>query len=330
MTVRTCVIGVGRMGANHARCLHELPEAELLAVADASEDRVQEMAAKFGCRAYTSHTEMLARERPEAVVIAVPTPMHYAVANDAIAGGCHVLIEKPLADDAALAREIIDFAREKGVRLAVGHVERFNPAVRKLKEIMEEGQLGRILSISTRRVGLPSPHFHETNVVVDLAVHDLDVISFLLGERPRVLSSVTGRLSGGPSEDYADILLLTGDVPCVIQVNWVTPIKVRTLSVVGGGGYAEMNYITQTIDLYSHQSLEPNASYAELLARYGEPERKTIHRAGEEPLKAELKSFFRAIETGEEPEAGGEAGLAAVELAAEILSLATCVEVQLT
>ncbi|MEK7248672.1 MAG: Gfo/Idh/MocA family oxidoreductase, partial [Chloroflexota bacterium] len=197
MTVRTCVIGVGRMGANHARCLHELPEAELLAVADASEDRVQEMAAKFGCRAYTSHTEMLARERPEAVVIAVPTPMHYAVASDAIAGGCHVLIEKPLADDAAQARQIIDFAREKGVRLAVGHVERFNPAVRKLKEIMEEGQLGRILSISTRRVGLPSPHFRETNVVVDLAVHDLDVISFLLGQRPRVLSSVTGRLRGG-------------------------------------------------------------------------------------------------------------------------------------
>ena len=225
-----------------------------------------------------------------------------------------------VADDAAQAQQIIDIAQEKGVRLAVGHVERFNPAVRKLKEIMEEGQLGRILSIATRRVGLPSPHFRETNVVVDLAVHDLDVISFLLGEKPRVLSAVTGRLSGGPSEDYADILLLAGDVPCVMQVNWVTPIKVRTLSVVGDAGYAEMNYITQTIDLYRTQTADPNASYSEQVARFGEPERETIHRAGEEPLKAELKSFFRAIETGEEPEAGGEAGLAAVELAGEVLA----------
>lgn len=330
MTIRACVIGVGRMGANHVRCLHELPEAALLAIADASQERGREIASKYGCRAYTDHIEMLERERPDAVVIAVPTPMHYAVATDAIARGCHALIEKPLADDAAQAQQIIDIAQEKGVRLAVGHVERFNPAVRKLKEIMEEGQLGRILSIATRRVGLPSPHFRETNVVVDLAVHDLDVISFLLGEKPRVLSAVTGRLSGGPSEDYADILLLAGDVPCVMQVNWVTPIKVRTLSVVGDAGYAEMNYITQTIDLYRTQTADPNASYSEQVARFGEPERETIHRAGEEPLKAELKSFFRAIETGEEPEAGGEAGLAAVELAGEVLARATSVEAQLT
>lgn len=330
MTVRACVIGVGRMGANHARCLHELPEADLLAIVDANEDRVREMAGKYGCRAYTDHIQMLEQERPDAVVIAVPTPMHYEVATDVIARGCHALIEKPLADSAGQAQEIIDIAREKGVRLAVGHVERFNPAVRKLKEIMAGGQLGRILSISTRRVGLPSPHFRETNVVVDLAVHDLDVIGYLLGQKPRVLSAVTGRLSGGPSEDYADILLLTGDVPCVIQVNWVTPIKVRTLSVVGDAGYAEMNYITQTIELYRTQAVEPNATYAELVSRFGQPERETIHRAGEEPLKAELKSFFRAIETGEEPEAGGEAGLSAVELAGEVLSRATSVEAQLT
>jgi predicted dehydrogenase len=112
-------------------------------------------------------------------------------------------------------------------------------------------------------------------------------------------------------------------------VNWVTPIKVRTLSVVGDAGYAELNYITQTIDLYRHQAHEPNLSYAELVARFGQPERETIHRAGEEPLKAELKSFFQAIQTGEEPEANGEAGLVAVELAEEVLSRASTVQAQL-
>jgi UDP-N-acetylglucosamine 3-dehydrogenase len=317
------------MGANHARCLHEMPESELVAIADASEERAVELASKFGCGAYTDHVEMLEKERPNAVVIAVPTPMHFAVATDAIARGCHSLIEKPLAGDVEQARQLIAIARDKGVRLAVGHVERFNPAVRKLKEIMSEGQLGRVLSISTRRVGLPSPHFRETNVVVDLAVHDLDVISFLLEERPQVLSAVTGRLGGGPSEDYADIFLLTGGVPCVIQVNWVTPIKIRTLSVVGDSGYAEMNYITQTIDLYRTQTVALSVSYNELVSRFGNSERETIHRAGEEPLKAELRSFFRAIETGEEPECGGEAGLRAVELAQEVLARATAVEAQL-
>jgi UDP-N-acetylglucosamine 3-dehydrogenase len=329
MTVRVCVVGVGRMGGNHARCLYELPEADLVAIADSDSERLDAIADQYSCRAYHDHHQMLLQERPDAVIIAVPTPMHQVVAGDAIALGCHVLVEKPLAADASTAREIIALAREKGVRLAVGHVERFNPAVRKLKEILESGQLGRILSVSTRRVGLPSPHFKETNVVVDLAVHDLDVICYLLGETPRVLSSVTGRLIGGPSEDYADILLLTGEVPCVVQVNWVTPIKIRTLSVVGDGGYAELNYITQTIDLYRHQASEPNPSYTEFVAHFGQPERETIHRAGEEPLKAELKSFFRAIEAGEDPEAGGEAGLAAVELADEILARATSVQAEL-
>ncbi len=325
MTIRTCVIGVGRMGANHARCLHELPEAELLAIADASEERGQELATKFDCRSYTNHLAMLDAEKPDAVVIAVPTPLHAQVALDAIERGSHVLVEKPLAQHPDQARTIIDAAHAKGVRLAVGHVERFNPAVRKLKEIMDSGDLGRILSVSARRVGLPSPHFSETNVVVDLAVHDLDVIRYLLGQQLRVLSSVTGRLTGGPSEDYADMLLLADTIPCVIQVNWVTPVKVRTLSVVGDAGYAELNYITQTIEMYRRQVIESTASYLELIARYGEPERETIKASGEEPLKAELKSFFRAIETGEEPEANGELGLAAVELCQQILASATTV-----
>ena len=322
MSVTICVIGVGRMGANHVRCLSEMPEAELLAIADANSERVQELAEKFGCRSYSNHREMLLAEKPDAVVVAVPTPLHTAVACDAIEQGCHVLVEKPLADTPDQAHVVIDCARGRDVRLAVGHVERFNPAVRKLKEMMADGDLGRILSLSARRVGLPSPHFQETNVIVDLAVHDLDVIRYLLGEELRVLSSVTGRLTGGPSEDYADMLLVAGTIPCVIQVNWVTPVKIRTLSVVGDGGYAELNYITQTIELYRRQVVESTASYLELVARYGEPECETIAGGGEEPLKAELKSFFRAIETGAEPEANGADGLAAVELAEAALGFA--------
>ncbi|MEO7665459.1 MAG: Gfo/Idh/MocA family oxidoreductase [Dehalococcoidia bacterium] len=322
MTVRICVIGVGRMGANHVRCLSEMPEAELLAIADANSDRVQELAEKFGCRSYSNHRAMLLEEKPDAVVIAVPTPLHTEVACDSIEQGCHVLVEKPLADPPEQARLIIDMARSRHVRLAVGHVERFNPAVRKLREIIKEGTLGRVLSLSARRVGLPSPHYQDTNVVVDLAVHDLDVIRYLLGDELRVLSSVTGRLTGGPSEDYADMLLLAGSVPCVIQVNWVTPVKIRTLCVVGDAGYAELNYITQAIELYRRQDIPASANYKELIARFSEPERETIRGDGEEPLKAELKSFFRAIQTGEEPEANGEDGLAAVELAESALGFA--------
>jgi UDP-N-acetylglucosamine 3-dehydrogenase len=322
VTVRICVIGVGRMGANHVRCLSEIPEAELLAISDLDAPRTRELAGRFGCRAYADYPAMLTEERPDAAVLAVPTPLHLPVALDVIARGCHLLVEKPLADKTANAEKIIEAAREAGVRLAVGHIERFNPAVRKLKEVIDEGTLGKILSVSAKRVGLPSPHYDDTNVVVDLAVHDMDVMRFLLGTDLRVVSSVTGRLIGGPSEDYADILLVAGEVPCVVQVNWVTPVKIRTLSVIGSMGYAELNYITQILQLYRRQPVEPQISYRELVATYGEAERETVHAGGEEPLKAELRAFLHTVADGIPPEASGADGLAAVELADAALGIA--------
>lgn len=311
------------MGANHVRCLEELPEAELVAVSDLDAARATEVAKVFGCRAYDRYQAMLAEEQPNAVVVAVPTEQHLAVALDVVAAGSHVLVEKPIADSPANARRIIDAARQAGVRLAVGHIERFNPAVRRLKEVIEAGMLGKILSISARRVGLPSAHHGKTNVVVDLAVHDLDIMRFLLGQRPRVLSSITGHLAGGASEDHADIMLLAGEVPCVLQVNWVTPVKVRTLSVVGSAGYAELNYITQTLQIYRRQPVQNSSSYKELRDRYGDAARDTVYEGGEEPLKAELRSFFQAIALGTRPEVTGEDGLIAVEMADEVLKSAT-------
>jgi UDP-N-acetylglucosamine 3-dehydrogenase len=320
MRVRTCVIGVGRMGANHARCLSEMPEAELLALADADIDRARETAERFGCREYANYVEMLHDEQPDAVILAVPTPLHLPVATQVIAKGCHLLVEKPMADTPENAHQIMEAARGAGVRLAVGHIERFNPAVRRLKQVIQEGTLGDILSISARRVGLPSPHHGQTNVVVDLAVHDLDVIRFLLDARPQVVSSVVGRLYDGVAEDHADILLLAGEVPCVIQVNWVTPVKVRTLSVVGSAGYAELNYITQRLELFERQGLHPSPLYTELVEKYAEPSRTTMYEGGgEEPLKAELRAFFDSITEGFDPEAGGDDGIIAVELADEVL-----------
>lgn len=308
------------MGAQHARCIVELPEATLVAVADSDRSRAGEVASRFGCAAYGDYREMLAAEQPHAVIAAVPTGMHAQVAQHVIAQGCHLLVEKPLADSATAAREIVQMARKQGVRLAVGHIERFNPAVRRLKEIIRTGTLGHILSVTTKRVGLPSPHLNDTNVVVDLAVHDLDVIRFLLGSELQVVSAVTGRMIGGPHEDYADILLLAGNAPCVVQVNWVTPVKIRTLSVVGSTGYAELNYITQTLNLYRRQPIEPFSTYHDLVARYGEAERETVHAGGEEPLKGELGAFFSAILNNEDPEASGEDGLAVVELAQDVLA----------
>ena len=324
--IRACVIGVGRMGSQHVRCLTELDEACLLAVADPDAPHANAIAQRYGCRAYADYREMLTAERPDAVIAAVPTSLHTAVASRVIEHGCHLLVEKPLADTPAAAHQLVKAAQDRGVRLAVGHIERFNPAVRQLREIITAGTLGHILSCSAKRVGLPSPHLDETNVVIDLAVHDLDVISFLLGGRPQVVSAVTGRLIGGPHEDYADILLITENVPCVIQVNWVTPVKIRTLSVVGTMGYAELNYITQTVYLYRRQPVEPLVSYQELVARYGEAEKETVHSGGEEPLKAELRAFITAIRNGVTPEASGEDGLQAVELAHEILNCARQVE----
>ena len=202
------VIGIGNMGSNHARIYSEM--SNLAAVSDVNEELGKKVSEKFKCKFYKDYKEMLEKEEIDAVSIVVPTSFHKKVALDVIEYGIPFLLEKPIADTLENANEIINKAKEKKVRFMVGHIERFNPAVIKLKELLDNFELGEINSIICRRVGVIPPKVRDTNVIIDLAVHDIDIFNFLLNKKPTKLYGSLGN-SLIKNGDYADLLLKYGN-----------------------------------------------------------------------------------------------------------------------
>ena len=182
--IRVAVIGVGLMGQNHARVYTELPNCELVAVSDLDEEKAKAVASKFNCKYYTDHKELVEKEKVEAVSIAVPTKNHKEVAIDVIKKNLNLLLEKPISNNVKDAEDIIKKAKEKKVKFLVGHIERFNPAVTKLKKIIDEDKIGPICSIIAKRVGTFPPRIKDANIVIDVSVHDIDIIRYLMGRNP--------------------------------------------------------------------------------------------------------------------------------------------------
>jgi len=212
LSVPVAVVGVGNMGRHHARNYHELPDAELRAVVDGNTVRAGELAQRFGATAYPTVEALLEAEPDvEAVSVAVPTTAHTAVARTLLEADKHVLVEKPIAPTIEEADELVALARERDRVLAVGHVERFNPAVRELRRLIDDGRVGSILSLVARRVGVMPPQVKDANVIVDLAVHDIDIFGYLLGEtEPTDLFCNAGRAIAQDRFDFADIFLRYG------------------------------------------------------------------------------------------------------------------------
>jgi UDP-N-acetylglucosamine 3-dehydrogenase len=314
MILKTAVIGVGNMGQHHARIYSGLPECRLAAVADIDEKKGKEIADRFRCSYYRDYREMLAKEQLDAVSIVVPTAKHREVALACIERGLHVLVEKPIAGNIDDAMEMIKKAREKGVKLAVGHIERFNPAVQKLKEIVSKGELGEITTIIARRVGVFPPQIKDANVIVDIGVHDIDIFNYLLEKKPVKITAAAGKALIDNREDYADILLKYDGTNAFVQVNWITPVKIRNLAVTGTKGYAELNYITQELRLYKSKYKLPEKTFQDVV-EFAKPEEIEVKIEKQEPLKLELKSFLDCIIKNKEPLVTGEDGLAALEIA---------------
>ena len=244
------VIGVGAMGQHHARVYHEMEGVELIGVSDVDQVRAEEIAAMHGTEAYTDHKELLACDL-DAVSIAVPTTLHKKVAMDAINAGVHLLVEKPIASTIEDADEMVSAAEAAGVKLMVGHIERFNPAVIKLKEIIDSGMLGDIVSVSARRVGPHNPRIRDVGIIMDLGVHDIDTISYLYNAKAESVYAIAGNGSLDSHENHAGILMQFGTGRAgMIDVNWLTPHKVRQLTAVGTDGVAYLDYISQTVELH--------------------------------------------------------------------------------
>jgi UDP-N-acetylglucosamine 3-dehydrogenase len=315
MKTNVAVAGVGVMGQSHARVYSELEDVNLVAVADVNQEAARSVADRFGCKFYNNFESLLDNESIDAVSIAVPTSYHRQIAILALKRGIATLVEKPLADTRDAALDIINAAQAQNTQLMVGHIERFNPAAAKLKEIVSQGQLGEIISIITRRVGIAPPRIKDASVIVDLGVHDIDICNYLLDSQPDNIFASGGRALISNREDYAQILLQYGKANVFIQVNWITPVKVRILNVTGTKGYAELDYINQRLTLHQAKIDTTFDDYGDFIVKFGQPVTIEAQVQKQEPLKLEIEHFINCVRDGSRPLVSGEEGLAALEIA---------------
>lgn len=313
--LNVAVIGLGNMGRHHVRNFHEIESANLVAVCDLSIEKAQDFAKQFNCKAYSDVSNLLDSENLDAVSITASTSTHFKIAYEALEKGCHVFVEKPICDTVEDATALIKFAEEKQRVLMVGHIERFNPAVQKLKLMIEQGVLGKITSLISRRVGAFPPQIHDANVIIDLAVHDIDICNYLLNRSPDSVKGNAGKALIDGREDYAELFLTYGDQTAFIQVNWITPVRIRQLAITGTKGYAELNYITQDITFYKSNYKDIPGKYGEASIKFDETEKVVIDFDKKEPLKEELTHFITCINTNTVPLVSGDVGKEALAIA---------------
>ncbi len=316
LPTKVAVIGAGAMGRNHLRVLNDLEGAQLVGLADVDEATAQRAARPYGIPAYLDYTELLDKEKPDAVVIAVPTIMHCEVALAAISRGMHLLVEKPIAFTVEEGQEIIDAANKAGVVLTVGHIERYNPAVLELHKRLQRGELGRVFQIHARRLGPFPPRVRDVGVVIDLASHDVDIMRFLTGSEVVRIYAETARRIHTDHEDLLSGLLRFADNSIgVLDINWLTPTKIRELMVTGEKGMFLVNYLTQDLYFYENNYIKTDWDAVSNISGMSEGDMIRPRIDKTEPLRAELDRFVRAVRGETEPLVSGEDGLTALRIA---------------
>ncbi|MBF4468648.1 MAG: Gfo/Idh/MocA family oxidoreductase [Methanobrevibacter arboriphilus] len=296
-SVNVGVIGVGAMGYNHARVYYRLDNANLIGVSDVSESTLSKVSKKYDTKGYNDYMDLLKNPEIEAVSVCVPTTHHYNVVMAAIEHGKHVLVEKPIAFTLNEAEGMIEAAKEKGVKLSTGHVERFNPAVQKAKELIEMDIIGDVVSASAKRVGPFPPRIKDVGVAIDLAIHDLDVMYYLFDDDvTQVYATMGSILEKCEYEDHAEIMTkFANGITGILEVNWLTPYKRRALEITGTDGIISIDYMDQSVDVAGKFA-----------------QKVDIQR--EEPLKYEITSFLNSIMNNKDMEITGEDGLNALKM----------------
>jgi UDP-N-acetylglucosamine 3-dehydrogenase len=302
--LRVGVIGAGIMGSNHARVLTDLPGVDLVGIADPDRKQASFVARALGCPSVDGMDELIDR-KVDAVTIAAPTHLHHDIALACIARGIHVMVEKPIASSVEEGRNIISAARAAGVTLMVGHVERFNPAVEAIKNAIRDED---ILSVAITRVGPFPPRMSNVGVVIDLAVHDIDLIQWFTNSN---IVEVQAQLSSAVAE-REDLALLQfrtdSGVLANINTNWLTPFKARNVTIATRGKYVMGDLLTrQVTECFGFQK---DGSYSMRHLSVGHAE----------PLRAELTAFLHAVRSGTTPPITGEDGVTCLEIATRCLA----------
>jgi predicted dehydrogenase len=301
--LRGAVVGLGSMGSNHARVLSRMKEVCLVAGVDSSKERIEEARRKFpALQLYTDLQSMLQAIQPDFVVISTPTTTHFALTEIALISGSHCLVEKPLTVDPDEGLALAHLAEKRDLQLAVGHIERFNPAMLQLRRRLKRGEGGQILQLSARRTGPFPSRITDVGVIRDLAIHDIDVMLTLSNAPVSWVHAETAQHLHQHCEDlFVGTLRFQSGIVGLLEVNWLTPFKKRELEVVCTGGTYVANYLTQ--ELTFHQNGHPNQSGHEkdewqtLQTFTGISEGQVVsYEVGRaEPLRIELECFVSAI-----------------------------------
>jgi len=314
--LNVAVIGAGAMGRSHARVYSELKDAELVAVCDANKKTAKDVADSYNANHYADYKEMIKQEKIDAVSICVPTKLHKDVAVEVIRNKINVLVEKPIAVTLEEAKEIINEADKNNVRLMVGHIERFNPVVIELKKRIAGNELGKIYKVNCTRLSPFPQRVVDVGVIVDLAVHEIDILRYILNSKiTRVYAETAQRIHSSQEDLLIGTLRFENNILGIINTNWLTPKKVREITITGEKGMFAANYLTQELYFYENEFAAKNFDYGKGYMGVTEGKMEEIKIEKEEPLKIELNAFINCIKNNKEPLVTGNDGMEALGIA---------------
>ncbi len=302
--IKVGVIGVGSMGKNHVRSYAALKNlCEFKGVYDLDQNSAKEIADSYGVKAYSSLTELM--KDVDAVNIATPTTTHYNIAKKAIENDLHILLEKPITNTIEEAEDLLEAARKKALTVQVGHIERFNPAIQALPDLLQGEE---IIAIDVKRMGPYDPRIDDTDVVQDLMIHDLDVVSSITPTSVNGVSSFGSIIKSKEHIDYAvSNLLMNNGIIATVTASRVTNKKVRKLTITTHNSYIELDYMQKKI-VITNKSAFKDGGYSR------ENELEEVFNESEEPLKMQLSHFINSIENDTRPLINGSDGLEALKL----------------
>lgn len=312
--IRAGVVGAGHMGQYHILVYAELWNVDLVGIVDTDADKARSLAAHYGTQAFTDHQELIGKV--DVVSVAVPTEQHVAVTRDLLEAGIHVLVEKPMTPTLEEAKELFRLARQSGAVLHVGHVERFNGAVQELKKIVD-----RPILIESRRLGPFVPRVQNDTVVMDLMIHDIDIVLGLVEGEPRRISAMGHSIhSAGPDVASVQIVFDTGTI-ATIAASRATEQKIRTLAITQPDAYIVLDYADQDIQIHRRASQEYTLNRESIRYRQASfVEHLFVHK--ENPLKLEILHLISAVH---QARAGRAVELAETD---DLRSLAVALEIE--
>jgi predicted dehydrogenase len=315
--LRIGVIGVGNMGQHHARVLSLLKDVELVGVADINVERGIDVASKYRVRFFEDFRDLLAHV--DAVCVAVPTRLHHAVGMTCLQAGVHVLIEKPIAASIAEAESLVNAAAESHRILQVGHIERFNPAFQELGKVLKTEEL---LALEAHRMSPYSHRANDVSVVLDLMIHDIDLLLELANSHVVKLTASGSRASDSGYLDYVTATLnFANGIVATLTASKVTHRKLRSIAAHCKNSLTEADFLNNEILIHRQTTANYVTDYGQVLYRQDGLIEK-VYTSNIEPLHAELEHFINCVRGGNQPSVGGEQALKALRLASSIEQMA--------